>query len=260
MIPNIKSWRFGIKSHYAHELGHLGLNIGDVIVHRLPDVQRDPSQSIQNGIRRMSRYDLPGDPEVEFEPNSDSRVLRNLLGITDPLEAEARETDLLAIAYRDSLEWAALDTQFSASIICEMHRVWLQELYPTAGGYRTVNLSKGGFPFCRAEFIAREMNRFGNEQLAAHTPCHGSRIQMIAASVAAVHAELLLIHPFREGNARLGRWLADLMILQAGFQAPAYDLSEEEKRARYFSAMRKGYAGDLKDLTALFESWILRAQ
>jgi hypothetical protein len=29
-----------------------------------------------------------------------------------------------------------------------------------------------------------------------------------------VHAELLLIHPFREGNGRLARWLADLMALQ----------------------------------------------
>ena len=35
-------------------------------------------------------------------------------------------------------------------------------------------------------------------------------------SIAMVHTELLLIHPFRDGNGRLARWLADIMAAQAG--------------------------------------------
>ena len=36
---------------------------------------------------------------------------------------------------------------------------------------------------------------------------------------AAVHAEPILIHPFREGNGRCARLLATLMGLQAGLPA-----------------------------------------
>ena len=75
-----------------------------------------------------------------------------------------------------------------------------------------------------------------------------------------VHAELQLIHTFREGNGRLGRWLADLMVLQASYPAPEYDLDNDQKRNAYYSALRRGFAGDFKPLTSLFEYWIERAQ
>lgn len=208
----------------------------------------------------MSRYDLPRGPEGEFEPGSGGRVLRNLAGITNSAIAEERETELLAIAYVDSFDWVTSELRFRAEIIREMHRLWLGSLYPMAGQYRTVNLSKGGFPFCSAEFIDREMNRFASDQLTKHTPCHAVSIEDAALKAASVHAELLLIHPFREGNGRLGRWLADLMILQAGFAAPDYDLAEDRKRNQYLAAMRKGYAGEISDLAALFAYWIQRAQ
>ena len=35
-----------------------------------------------------------------------------------------------------------------------------------------------------------------------------------ALAVAIEHAELLLIHPFRDGNGRVARWLADVMAVQ----------------------------------------------
>ena len=38
----------------------------------------------------------------------------------------------------------------------------------------------------------------------------------IAEAIATVHTEYILIHPFREGNGRLGRLIAVLMGLQAG--------------------------------------------
>jgi len=36
--------------------------------------------------------------------------------------------------------------------------------------------------------------------------------------VALVHAELLFIHPFREGNGRTARLLANLMVAKAGYK------------------------------------------
>ncbi len=49
-----------------------------------------------------------------------------------------------------------------------------------------------------------------------------SREQVIEA-IATVHVELILIHPFREGNGRLSRLLADVMAVQAGFQSLDYE-------------------------------------
>ena len=52
--------------------------------------------------------------------------------------------------------------------------------------------------------------------LARCTPCRPADMQKVAAALAEVHVELVLIHPFREGNGRLARLLATLMALQAG--------------------------------------------
>ena len=41
--------------------------------------------------------------------------------------------------------------------------------------------------------------------------------QELIIDIAKVHAELLLIHPFREGNGRTARILANLMSRKAGY-------------------------------------------
>ena len=63
--------------------------------------------------------------------------------------------------------------RFTTQIICEMHRLWLGELYPMAGQFRTVNMSKGGFAFCAASYIGQEMQRLEREELA-YTPVLGA--------------------------------------------------------------------------------------
>ncbi len=211
-------------------------------------------------MKEVSRYDLPSGEHGEFEPGSEGRVLRNTRKIIEPGEVELVETELLAKAYVDSFDWATASLSFTEQIICEMHILWLGELYPIAGQYRSVNVSKGGFLFCPATQIEQEMKRFELKQLRTLTPCPTIPLDELALRVSIVHAELLLIHPFREGNGRLGRWLSDLMVLQAGYAAPDYDLNEEDKRAEYYSAMRKAYGEDFRALTALFEFWIRRAQ
>lgn len=169
------------------------------------------------------------------------------------------ESKLLKVAYMNSLESMDTTTQFTAQLVKNMHQLWLGTLYPVAGKYRVVDLSKDGFTFCHALYIPEQMERLENEQLAQCTPCAGDRAE-VAYKIATVHAELLLIHPFREGNGRLARWMADLMALQAGFPAPDYDLESKSQKQTYFATLRKGYCGDLRELAALFASWIERAE
>lgn len=47
-------------------------------------------------------------------------------------------------------------------------------------------------------------------------------VDCLLEDLAIIHAEFLLIHPFREGNGRLARWLAELMCLQSGLPLPDF--------------------------------------
>ena len=60
------------------------------------------------------------------------------------------------------------------------------------------------------------------------------------------------IHPFREGNGRLGRMLATLMAWQAGL--PPLDFNElaGTRKEEYFAAVRAGMDLDYQPMTRLF--------
>ncbi|OTA21967.1 Bartonella effector protein BepA [Xenorhabdus beddingii] len=65
-----------------------------------------------------------------------------------------------------------------------------------------------------------------------------TKIQVIEA-IATVHVELILIHPFREGNGRLSRLVADVMAVQSGLQPLDYE-SWEQNKIQYIAAIHAG--------------------
>lgn len=200
----------------------------------------------------MSRYDLGAPGEEEFEPGSDRKVLRNKLGLTSPHNANYIEAALLAVAQGRSYLRIETDTRITVELLCELHRAWFGTLYGFAGEIRTVDLAKGNVRFAPAAYMEsslRELNRV----LAANTPCEGMTLDRLVAAIARVHAELVLVHPFREGNGRLSRWVVDLMALQAGYPPLewGFDWAPDERRARYFAALRRGFAMEFSPLEAL---------
>ena len=88
-------------------------------------------------------------------------------------------------------------------------------IYEWAGKYRQVNLAKGDFNFATTYLIPDLMTEFEHRCLAVYTPCQMAAKSDVIHALAIVYVELLLIHPFREGNGRLARMLASLMALQA---------------------------------------------
>ena len=75
----------------------------------------------------------------------------------------------------------------------------------------------------------------------------------VARALAEIHVELVLIHPFREGNGRLSRLLAILMALQAGL--PILDFSDIEAKRReiYFKAVQAGLERNYKPMEEVFK-------
>lgn len=73
----------------------------------------------------------------------------------------------------------------------------------------------------------------------------------LVRGLAEVHVEFVLIHPFREGNGRIARLLADVMAWQAGIGP--LDYSEwDRQRDLYFSAIRAGAVLNVTPMEVLF--------
>ena len=206
-----------------------------------------------------SRYQATG-VEVEFEPGSRGRVLRNELGIVRVRDMNLAESQALEIAQDLALERFDADHRFTARDICELHALWLGPIYPWAGEYRSVDIGKGGFQFAHARLIQGLMAELERGPLQQHTPCRPTGDATVALALAEVHAELILVHPFREGNGRLARLLALLMALQAGL--PPLDFSPMLGRGRriYIGGIHAAMDRDYRPLAAVFEKIIARSK
>jgi len=111
--------------------------------------------------------------------------------------------------------------------------------YPWAGEVRNVNISKGDFHFAAADQVPRLLDEFQQACLDRFTPSRGLEDKSLIESLAVTHVELILIHPFREGNGRLARLLADVMAVQAGRGLLDYSEWDRDKE-RYFAAIQQG--------------------
>ncbi|MHB1274187.1 MAG: Fic/DOC family protein [Rhodanobacter sp.] len=199
-----------------------------------------------------SRYDAAGD-QGAFEPGSGDQVLRNQLGVTSPEEMDEIELDLLAQLYQAVLVEDLPDRTLRVADLMTWHRRWLGNVYGWAGTERSVNMGKGGFHFAAAAQIPPLLTVFERDCLARFTPCHGLGRAALAEAVAVTHVEFILIHPFREGNGRLSRLLADVMVVQAGLEPLDYSVWDADKPA-YFGAIHAGMAGDYAPMQRLVEA------
>jgi len=205
--------------------------------------------------KKSAEYQPPEGVEAEAEPGSRGRVLRNTLGIQRKREMDGVEAEALDAAQNASTMTLTSQTRFTARLLCQMHKDWLGGIYGWVGQYRTVDVSKGGFTWPPAALVPQNMENFQRGLLHTNTPCLPGPLPELAQRMAEVHAELLLIHPFREGNGRLARWLADLMALQAGLSYPVYGFvgrGGRQKRERYLAAVKGGYLMRYDDLTGFF--------
>ena len=205
------------------------------------------SQFDRNKIVR-DRYEATGQ-----EVRSDE----NLLGIKN--KAELDRVENIALKQAEDLFFRKLvskNHRFTATDICNMHKVWLGKIYEWAGKYRSVDLIKG-IRFAHARHIPSLMEDFEKRILSRHTPCVFNSRKRVVEALAEVHNELVLIHPFREGNGRLARLLSTLMALQAGL--PQLDFSPIEKgkgKQKYFNAVQAGLAKDYQLMQEIFEKVI----
>ena len=210
-------------------------------------------------MKKDGRYDVSGIPETQFEPGSHDQVLKNRLSIKSPKEMDDAEARALERAMVALVGKFSERHRFTATDICEIHKSWLGEIYEWAGEYRQVNVSKGDFPFAAAARVPSLMEEFARDVLSRYTPCNSKDRADIVRALSETHVELVLIHPFREGNGRLTRVLSTLMALQAGLPLLDFSSITEEKKQEYFAAVQAGLDKNYSPMERLFAEIIERS-
>jgi cell filamentation protein len=209
-------------------------------------------------MKDKSRYDTSELIEAQIEPGSGGRVLKNFLGIKSKREMDQVETRELLRAQDKLVDIYGEDHRFTADDIRSMHALWLGNIYEWAGSYRRVNLSKDDFPFAAADQLPRLMAEFERGPLREFTPCRFSNKNELAHALSVVHVELVLIHPFREGNGRIARMLSILMGLQAGLPSLDFAAIKGKKKREYFGAVQVGLDRNYGPMEMIFSDVIDR--
>ena len=165
--------------------------------------------------KHRDRYDVSGNVEAEYLDDAQS-VLVNKLGLQTLLELQVAEEQSLATAYEFLIHEMRVDTPLTCDLLKYIHARIFGELYAWAGRWRTLNISKPGITWPPALYVPQAMEEFEQQVLKK------CRVKMLASdehfceAAAEIQGEFLVVHPFREGNARTIKLLTDLLALQTG--------------------------------------------
>ncbi len=157
-------------------------------------------------------------------------IPRNSLGIEAPDLLHEVEEMLLQQAYLQFITELDSSVRFDENYFKSLQQKTFATLYEWAGLYRTVDMSKGGSLFCRANFLEQESRRIFREleqeqflkQAADLAP------EKLAERFAYYQSELIALHPFYELNGRITRLFFDLIAVHNGYEPIDYSQALEE--------------------------------
>ena len=177
----------------------------------------------------MSKYKLS---------REENEILPNLLHLNEKEDIDNAEFEGFLYTELYLTDKLTSRTKFNEKYIQQIHKLALNELYSFAGKYRTVNMSKGGFLFPAAQFIPQSMSTFENDILNVLPNTYKNEESLIS-DIAKVHGELLFIHPFRDGNGRTARILANLMVRKQGYNGLHFERIDEKVFIQYVTAVQR---------------------
>lgn len=187
-------------------------------------------------------------------PNSEDEILPNRLGLTNSIEIgreEYRGFVRAEIKYESELD---IINQFDWKLICEIHKTALGHLYDFAGKLRSVNISKGGFLFPAAQHLDAAVFVF-EENFLKTIPEQIPDVNDLIDITAPIHAELLFIHPFREGNGRVIRFFTNLIALKHGFDRFNFEWILENRMNEYIASVQAAADKNYEPMKRLFRNF-----
>ena len=134
----------------------------------------------------------------------------------------------------------AQNQQFSEDDICKLHYLFYYRIdEENAGNYRKVPIFVSGtdFEFPKPSELSSLMHTFVQEILPLKQQYHPVHF------AALVHARLVTIHPFVDGNGRTARLLMNLALLQSGY---TITIIPPIMRSEYIFAIQNANKGNEK--------------
>lgn len=135
--------------------------------------------------------------------------------------------------------YSLLNESITEEDVLFLHKLFFQQIDPeNAGRYRQRNVIITGTDYLPPDYHAvpdlmkkhiTNLNRVDNNKHPLEHACD-------------LHAEFEAIHPFIDGNGRIGRLLLNIMTIKKGY-CPV--IIPPIRRAEYITAMRKSNEGDL---------------
>lgn len=178
----------------------------------------------------------------------EGEVLPNLLGITTAKEIAEAEFMGFVEANKKAIDELSDDTRFNLEYLYTLHKNALGHLYSFAGKLRTVNMSKDNFSFPPASFLVQSICDFEVDFL---TPLKNISDDALLIQLARMHAELLFIHPFREGNGRTIRLFTNMIFLSK--TGKEFDFAILDKNLKtYIAAVQQAAQKEYKLMENLF--------
>ena len=159
--------------------------------------------------------------------------------LRDYLEATNHATALDTI-----VQLADQATPITTTMVRDLHRQTMHDSLPTAGQWRTIPVHIRGA--AHAPPRAAEVPGLMDVWIAWVNTPQPDYHPVLAATIA--HHGFEAVHPFEDGNGRIGRLLLNLLLLRAGYP-PALVL--REWRSGYMLALAKADAGDYLPLSNL---------
>jgi cell filamentation protein len=208
--------------------------------------------------KHRARYDVSGNVEGQYV-DAEQTVFVNKKGITDLTTLQRAEEEALAQAYEILLTEVRVDTPMTSELLCHIHNRIFGELYEWAGRWRTVWISKPSITWPAPDFLEQNMAAFGREVLAKYPAYILSEDDAFCTAIGEIQGEFLVIHPFREGNARTIKLLTDLLAVQTGRPLLIYDQSEEGQEA-YIAAATVAFKRQYAPMVNIIQQALKRAQ
>ncbi len=185
--------------------------------------------------------------ELESEADPD-------LSDLDEYRSEAVETYLYGRALRTARQSMEDGQPLSKALIRQMHQLLLsfaRGQTKTPGQFKTEQnyIGTRGSPKIRFVPIAPEQLESGLDQMLAFS---GNDRWPALLRVAISHLEFEALHPFKDGNGRVGRMLVTLMLWRLGcISKPHFYIS------RYFEEHKADYIHHMREVSAAgaWENW-----
>jgi Fic-DOC domain mobile mystery protein B len=165
--------------------------------------------------------------------------------------AEAENVRKAVVRYFTGPVITARHAPFDYGWMLALHREMFGDVWEWAGEVRRVEVTIGVDP---AQVPAQLGNLAMNVEHFATTP------DKLVESAAHLHHQAVWIHPFRNGNGRWSRMLANLWLARHG--SPVIEWPEatvgaaSDVRSEYVATLRAADNGDLRPLIGLHERFL----